>query len=152
MTEIMVFTKEKKAIDDLLELAHDALHHCLSEEDVFLVLLDQKSKSLQGKIYTGQHSFLAEDLTIPLQDKKSLLVKALIVKQMVSWQATGTQSLSLPEIIEEQTNYQHALIAPLFSGKNVFGLFFAAKEEDFNTREELWFEQLIGQLNNSLKK
>ena len=153
MTELMLFAKEKKSHDDLLELVHDALYHCLSEQDTFLLLIDQKSKKLQSKLYSGTAENLEDgDLAIDLNNKKSLLIKALITKQMVCWSNDGKHELCLTEKVAKSTNYNQALIAPLQIKKSVFGLFFSATEEDFSPRQELWFEQLIGQLNNSINK
>lgn len=153
MTELMLFSKEKKSHDDLLELVQDALYHCLSEQDTYLLLIDQKNKALQSKLYTGSSPDISDnDLSIPLSNRKSLLIKAFITKQMVCWSDGGTQDLCLSEKILKNSQYKQALIAPLMIKKTVFGLFFSATPDSFSPREELWFEQLIGQLNNSINK
>ena len=153
MTELMLFSKEKKSHDDLLELVHDALYHCLSEQDTYLLVIDKKNNKLQSKLYSGNSKEIQDDdLAIELNNKKSLLVKALITKQMVCWSDDGNHELCLTEKIAKITQYNQALIAPLLITKTVFGLFFSATEEEFSPRQELWFEQLIGQLNNTLSK
>ncbi len=143
-TELLTMIRSGANANEVLMLAQEALHECLSPAHVFMAFRNTKQNDMQGRLYAGgRHDIVAADLAIRPADSNELVSQALSSERPVHSDVRNERSLhALPVIKKLAARY--TLILPITLDHGAIGFYLIARSEDqpFSSEEQKWAEAI----------
>ncbi len=143
-TELMICHKQNVDINQVLMLAQEALYRCLTPAEVFMALLDKRTKTIVGRFYTGSNPMLdASDFRFNMIEEVSPLIDCLNTKVGGHVQIDG-KGYFLPRAAQ-RLNLKDIIFSPIIVMDKAIGLYLVGRvtSTPFDEREQAWFEQII---------